>query len=62
MAFTNYRNRKAFEFSNEQLSVTVSVEGGHIASILHKGTRMNPLWVPIWPSLEPSAYDPARNP
>lgn len=62
MPFTTYRNRRAFDFANEKLAVTVSVEGGHIASILHKGTQVNPLWVPIWPSIEPSAYDPARHP
>jgi hypothetical protein len=62
MPFTTYRNRKAFEFSNDKLSVTVSVEGGHIASILHKASGVNPLWVPIWPSIEPSAYDAKRHP
>ena len=62
MPFTTYRNRKAFEFANDKLAVTVSVEGGHIASILHRGAGINPLWAPIWPSLEPSAYDAARHP
>lgn len=62
MPFTTYRNRKAFEFANDKLAVTVSVEGGHIASIRHKASQLNPLWTPVWPSLEPSAYDPARHP
>ena len=61
MPFTTYQNRKAFEFANDKLAVTVSVEGGHIASILHRGAGINPLWVPIWPSLEPSAYEAARH-
>ncbi len=62
MPFTTYRNRKAFQFANDKLAVTVSVEGGHIARIQHRGTGINPLWVPIWPSIEPSAYDAARHP
>ena len=62
MPFTTYRQRRAFEFANDKLSVVVTVEGGHIASILHKGTQANPLWVPIWPSIEPSAYHPERHP
>jgi hypothetical protein len=36
--------------------VTVLVEGGHIAEILHKATGVNPLWAPPWSSIEPSAY------
>jgi hypothetical protein len=38
--------------------VTVLAEGGHIAEILDKRTAINPLWIPPWPSLEPSAYGP----
>ena len=62
MPFTTDRTRKAFTFANDKLSVTVSVEGGHIASIVNKATQVNPLWAPIWPSVEPSAYHPARHP
>jgi hypothetical protein len=42
--------------------VTVTIEGGHIAEILHKSSCVNPLWTPPWPSIEPSAYDRARHP
>ena len=62
MGFTSYRNRKAYELSNDKLTATVTVEGGHIASIVHKRTGVNPLWVPIWPSVEPSAYEAAKHP
>jgi len=42
--------------------VTVLSEGGHIAEILHKASGVNPLWIPPWPSIEPSTYDAARHP
>jgi len=57
-----YRGRRAFEISNNQLTVTVTQEGGHIARILHQGTGVNPLWAPPWPSIEPSAYDLKMHP
>jgi hypothetical protein len=57
-----YRNRKAFQIDSGRLRVTVLVEGGHIAELFHHETGVNPLWTPPWPSIEPSAYDPARRP
>lgn len=57
-----YRNRRAVRAENNVLRITVLVEGGHIAEILHKPTGVNPLWTPPWPSIEPSSYDPARHP
>jgi hypothetical protein len=59
---TSYRNRRAFLIENEVLRVTVLAEGGHIAEIFHKGSGINPLWTPPWPSIEPSAYSPAKHP
>lgn len=56
-----YRDRRAVRLENERLRVTVLIEGGHIAEILHKPTAVNPLWTPIWPSIEPSTFDPARH-
>ena len=57
---TSYRNRRAATIENDALRVTVLEEGGHIAEIADKATGINPLWTPDWPSIEPSAYDPAR--
>ena len=57
-----FRNRHSTSIENDALRVTVLHEGGHIAEILDKRTGINPLWIPPWPSLEPSAYDPARHP
>ena len=59
MPESNYRGRRAAQIENEHLRVTVTREGGHIAEIFDKQTGVNPLWVPPWPSIEPSAFDPA---
>jgi hypothetical protein len=58
---TTYRNRQAVQLENETLRLTVLVEGGHLAELLHKPTGVNPLWIPPWPSLEPSAYRAATH-
>src|SRR5262245_27200950 len=59
---TTFHNRRAVEIENSSIRVTVTVEGGHLASILHKPSGINPLWVPPWTSIEPSQYDPTRHP
>ena len=51
-----YRNRRAVRIETTELSVTATMEGCHIAEILHKASGVNPLWTPPWPSLEPSQY------
>ena len=38
--------------------MTVLEGGGHIASVLDKASGVSPLWIPPWPSIEPSAYGP----
>jgi hypothetical protein len=57
----SYRGRRARFIENEHLRVSVLEEGGHVAEILDKATGVNPLWTPVWPSVEPSAFDPARH-
>lgn len=57
-----FRGRHATSIENDALRVTVLHEGGHIAEILDKPTGLNPLWIPPWPSIEPSAYEAARHP
>jgi hypothetical protein len=44
------------QIENDDVRVTVLVEGGHIAEILHKPAGVNALWTPPWPSIEPSEY------
>ncbi len=41
---------------NDLLRVTVLKEGGHIAELLDKRAGVSPLWVPHWPSVEPSQF------
>src|SRR6476659_1550215 len=62
MIRSTFQGRRAAVIENESLRVTVLEEGGHIAEILHKESGVNPLWVPPWPSLEPSQYDAATHP
>lgn len=58
----SFRNRRAATIENDHLRVTVLEEGGHIAEIADKPAGVNPLWIPGWPSIEPSSYDAARHP
>src|SRR5579863_9753649 len=62
MPACTYRGRRAASIENQFLRVTVLHEGGHIAEIYSKEAGVNPLWTPPWPSIEPSAYDPAKHP
>lgn len=57
-----YQNRRAVQIENDLLRVTATVEGGHVAEILHKPSGINPLWTPPWPSIEPSTYNPQSYP
>jgi hypothetical protein len=62
MPATLFRNRRASVIENEHLRVTVTQEGGHIAEIFDKATGVSPLWIPPWPSIEPSTYDASKHP
>lgn len=46
---------------NGDLRVTALVEGGHVAEVYDKPTGMNPLWTPVWDSIEPSAFTTAEH-
>jgi hypothetical protein len=61
MPETNYCGRQAAFIENSDLRVTVLKEGGHIAEILDKRSGVNPLWIPPWPSIEPSTYDSQKH-
>src|SRR5262245_8810507 len=62
MPETLYCGRRATFIENANLRVTVLKEGGHIAEILDKRSGVNPLWIPLWSSIEPSSYDPQKYP
>jgi len=59
---TTFHNRRSAQIENSDIRVTVTAEGGHIAEIQHKATGVNPLWIPPWPSIEPSTYALPKNP
>ena len=59
---TLFRNLPAVQIENDQVRVTVSVQGGHIAEILDKKTGVNPLWSPPWPSIDLRDYSPEKHP
>ena len=57
MASLTFHDRRAAAIENRELRVTVLEGGGHIAEIFDKQTGVNPLWIPPWRSIEPSAFD-----
>jgi hypothetical protein len=59
---SQFNGRRAGTIENAHVRVTVLEEGGHIAEICDKRTGVNPLWIPPWPSIEPSTYDAAVHP
>jgi hypothetical protein len=61
MAATTFQGRRAVTIENDQVRLTLLVEGGHIAEFLDKRSGVNPLWIPHWPSIEPSQFGPAHH-
>jgi hypothetical protein len=57
-----FKGRRASVMENDHLRVTVLREGGHIAEIYDKGASVSPLWIPPWPSIEPSGYSASKHP
>ena len=61
MREVTFHGRRAVSIENDLIRITLLVEGGHIAEVLDKPTGLNPLWVPPWPSLEPSLFGPSHH-
>ncbi len=57
---TTFLGRRATQIENEVLRVTVLHGGGHIAEVFDKRAGVSPLWVPPWPSMEPSEFENKR--
>jgi hypothetical protein len=51
-----FRGRRAATIENDHLRLTTVIEGGHIAEILDKRSGVSPLWMPEWPTIEPSQF------
>ena len=56
-----FKNRKAVQIENDLLRITVLEEGGHIAEVFDKRAGVSPLWIPHWPSIEPSTFGPDQH-
>jgi hypothetical protein len=52
-----FHGRAARSIENDDLSVVVLPGGGHIGGIVDTRSGVNPLWVPPWPSVDPSNGD-----
>lgn len=62
MKRTLFHGRRAAQLETDELRLTVTEEGGHLAELLHKEAGISPLWIPQWKSIEPSEYSPVRHP
>jgi hypothetical protein len=58
VALEKFNGRRAAVLENAALRLTALEGGGHIASVLDKHSGVSPLWIPHWPSIEPSAFGP----
>lgn len=59
IAKTVFRGRKGWEIDNGTLKLVMLEGGGHLASLVHRERPgVNPLWVPIWKTIEPWTYRP----
>ena len=61
MRETTFHGRRAVSIENDLTRMTMLVEGGHIAEFLDKRRGLNPLWIPHWPSIEPSLFGPSHH-
>jgi hypothetical protein len=52
-----FQGRRACLIENEYLRIAILEGGGHIAAIVDKQSGVSPLWIPPWPSIEPSDFN-----
>ena len=53
------RGRRGWELDNGTLKLVMLQGGGHLSSLIHRERAgLNPLWVPIWRTIEPWTYRP----
>lgn len=56
-----FRGRRAATIENRDIRLTILEEGGHIAEVFDKACATSPLWLPTWPSIEPSLFVPGTH-
>lgn len=55
----DYHGRRTWQLQNDKLQVIITPGGGHIASLTLRsgpGSKLNPLWLPPWKSVEPGQW------
>jgi hypothetical protein len=62
MKQVDFHGRRAAQIESGEQRLIVTQQGGHLAALLDKKSGISPLWIPNWPSIEPSEYSPARHP
>ena len=56
---TVFNGRKSWAFDNDAIRLTMTQGGGHIAGLeLRERPGINPLWKPVWRTMEPWDYRP----
>lgn len=57
-----FRGRQAWEMDNGVVRLVMLKGGGHIAALTHRDRPgLNPLWEPIWKSMEPWKYSQKKH-
>ena len=51
-----FKGRRSVEIGTDGIRLTATEEGGQVAELLHIKSGVSPLYVPEWPSVEPSEY------
>jgi hypothetical protein len=57
-----FKGRRSVEIRTKELRLTATEEGGQVAELLHLKSGVSPLYVPTWPSIEPSEYSSKLGP
>lgn len=58
---SRFQNRDAWSVAGPKLRVTLMQSGGHVAEIVLSESKVNPLWIPAAPTIDPETFDPAKN-
>lgn len=58
----NRKTRQGWQIENDLLTLTTLEGGGHFASLeLRERPGVNPLWAPVWDTMDPWRFDPRRH-
>ena len=60
MTAISFMGRQVARLESEILRVTLLHGGGHIAEVFDKRAGVSPLWIPHWPSMQPSEFEKKR--